>query len=369
MRHTPPLTAVWLAGLAVAVLLQSGHPSGLRIWLGRSVAAAMAVTAAGVLAGYLAGKTFGPPPRTAASVLYLSGAVALMRVDRRRSGLLWGIFLLAAVATPLATVVGHMFKAVSDVILTESTGQRISTAVGVLLLVAATVLARPDRNPIAWLLSPARPLGTAPAGRRPGRSAPVGGVSRLPFLVLGLGTEAAWILATTIATVIAGVAVFYLSQREQGLLIDKELLSRQRAEAEMRYRILADNAVDVVFHLHGSSVTWVSPSVEAAFGEPPPQWVGSDLRLRIHPDDLEAVASAVRGIGPDKPVLARFRVRTAEGGYHWVDGNAKPYLDADGNPDGLIAALRIVDDQVRHSSGWTDWPGSTLSPASPTAPR
>ena len=346
VRHSPPLTAVWLAGLAVAILLQSGRPSRLRTWLARGVAAAMAVTAAVVLAGDLAGRSFGPPTRTAASVLYLSGAVLLMRVDRRRSGLLWGICLLAAVATPLATVMGHMFRAVSDVILTESTGQRISTAVAVLLLVTATVLVRPDRNPIAWLLTrPDRWALLRLVGVLGGLPLLVG-ISRLPILALGLGTEAAWILATTIATLIVGVAVFYLSQREQGLLIDRELLSRQRAEAEMRYRILADNAVDVVFHLHGSSVTWVSPSVAAAFGEPAPQWIDSDLRLRIHPDDLEAVATAVRGIGPDKPVLARFRVRTADGGYHWVDGNAKPYIDADGNPDGLIAALRIVDDQV-----------------------
>ena len=346
VRHTPPLTAVWLAGLAVAILLQSGRPSRLWIWLGRGVAAAMGVLAIGVLAGYLAGRSFGPPPRTAASSLYLSGAVVLMRADRRRSGLLWGIFLLAAVATPLATVMGHMFKAVSDVILTESTGQRISTAVAVLLLVAATVLARPDRNPIAWLHTrPDRWALLRLVGVLGGLPLLVG-VSRLPFLALGLGTEAAWILATTIATLIAGVSVFYLSQREQKLLIDKELLSRQRADAEARYRILADNAVDVVFHLHGSTVTWVSPSVETAFGDPPPQWAGLDFSLRIHPDDLEAVASAVRGIGPDKPVGARFRVRTAEGGYHWVDGNAKPYLDAEGKPDGLIAALRIVDDQV-----------------------
>ena len=346
VRHTTPLTAGWLAGLAVAILLQSGRPSRLRTWLGRGLAAVVGVAAAVVLIEHLGGKSFGPPPRTAASSLYLSGAVALMRVDRRRSGLLWGICLLAAVATPLATVMGHMFKAVSDVILTESTGQRISTAVAVLLLVAATVLARPDRNPIAWLLTrPDRWALLRLVGVLGGLPLLVG-VSRLPFLALGLGTEAAWILATTIATLIAGVAVFYLSQREQGLLIDKELLSRQRAEAEMRYRILADNAVDVVFHLHGNTVTWVSPSVAAAFGEPPPQWIGSDLSLRIHPDDLEAVATAVRGIGPDKPVLARFRVRTADGGYHWVDGNAKPYIDADGKPDGLIAALRMVDDQV-----------------------
>ena len=356
----PAWTALWLAGLAVAILVQSGHPSRLRVWLGRGLAAVVGVLAVVVLAGYLAGRSFGmdqvwlsqgfraprPSPRTATSALYLSAAVLLMRLDRRWTGLLRGLFLIAAVATPLVTVVGHMFKAVSAVSLTESTGQGVSTAVGVLLLVAATLAARTDKNPAAWLL--ARPdrwallrlvgvLGGLPV---------LVGLARLPFLLLGLGTEAAWILATTIATIIIGVAAFYLSQHEQRLLIEKELLSSQRADAEMRYRILADNAVDVVFHLHGSRVTWVSPSVEAAFGDPSAQWIGADLSRRIQPDDLDTVATAMQGIGADKPVLARFRVRTAEGGYHWVDGHAKPYIDADGNTDGLIAALRIVDDQV-----------------------
>jgi hypothetical protein len=45
VRHTALLTAGWLAGLAVAILLQSGRPSRLRTWLGRGVAAAMAATA------------------------------------------------------------------------------------------------------------------------------------------------------------------------------------------------------------------------------------------------------------------------------------------------------------------------------------
>ena len=235
-----------------------------------------------------------------------------------------------------------MFRAVSDVRMTESTGLRTSTAIALLLLVAAAVLSRPDRNPSAWLL--ARPdrwallrlvvvLGGLPL---------LVGLSRVPFLALGLGTEAAWILATTIATVIVGVAVFYLSQREQSLLIQKEALS-------VRYRILADNAVDVIIHLHGSRVTWVSPSVQAAFGDPPAHWVGSDLRDRIHPDDLVVLdrdAPTRWEMQAEAPVKARFRVRTADGGYHWVDGNAKPYLDADGHPDGVITALRIVDDQV-----------------------
>ena len=32
--------------------------------------------------------------------------------------------------------------------------------------------------------------------------------------------------------------------------------------------------------------------------------------------------------------------------YHWVDGHGKPYVDAEGHADGLIAALRVVDDRV-----------------------
>ena len=344
-----PLVAALFAALAVAVLVQSGQPSRFWLYLARGVAAAAGAVAIAVLVQRVSGRHPGINPRSAASVLYLSGAVLLMRVDRHGTGLYWGVLLLAAAATPLATVSGHMFKAVSEVTMTESTGIRISTAIGVLLLAVATVLSRPDRNPVAWLMT--RPdrwallrlvvvLGGLPL---------LIGISRLPFLALGLGTEAAWILATTIATVIAGVAVFYLSQREQGLLIEKESLSRQRAEAEMRYRIIADNAVDVIFHLRENCVAWASPSVESAFGDPPAHWIGSNLRDRIHPDDLDDLdrdAASRREMDPQTSMKARFRVRTDEGSYHWVDGNAKPYLDADGKPDGLIAALRIVDDQV-----------------------
>lgn len=365
-RHFPvweqvtPWTGLWLAGLAAAILAQSGHPSRGRVWAGRGVAAAVGLLAIAVLAEYSAAKSlgmdqmwFGPGPqpalparRTAASALYLSSAVMLMRVDRRRTSLLWGLCLVAAAATPLITLIGHMFRTVSAVSLPESTGQGLASAIGVLLLVAASLAARPDRNPAAWLL--ARPdrwallrlvgiLGGLPV---------LVGLARLPFLLFGLGTEAAWILATTIATLMIGVAAFYLSQREQKALIEKEFLSRQRADAEMRYRILADNAVDVIFHLRGSTIAWVSPSVEAAFGERAQLWTGTDLSLRIHPDDLDIFTTAMQSIGPDTPVLARYRVRTADGGYHWVDGHGKPYIDADGSTDGLIAALRIVDDQV-----------------------
>jgi diguanylate cyclase (GGDEF)-like protein len=76
------------------------------------------------------------------------------------------------------------------------------------------------------------------------------------------------------------------------------------------------------------------------------QWIGSDLSLRVHPSDLETLALARRRISEGASVLQRFRIRAVDTGYHWVDGHGKPYFDGAGQVDGLIAALRIVDDQV-----------------------
>lgn len=120
------------------------------------------------------------------------------------------------------------------------------------------------------------------------------------------------------------------------------------------YRILADNAADIVVRLQGATVlrlkgtqvAWVSPSVQSTLGEPPERWIGSDFSDRVHPADSDSVLNVLQGMAPGKQVIERFRLKTDKGHYHWVDGHWKSYLDADGDPDGVIVALRIVDDQV-----------------------
>jgi len=116
---------------------------------------------------------------------------------------------------------------------------------------------------------------------------------------------------------------------------------RQRAvAAEARYRLLADNAVDVITHLRGREVVWISPSVQAAFGWPAEAWIGADFSARIHPDDLDVVASALETIAGGQSATARRRVATAAGDYHWVECRGKPYRDAQGNnTDGMIRPL------------------------------
>ncbi|MCH9702979.1 MAG: sensor domain-containing diguanylate cyclase [Actinomycetia bacterium] len=373
--HMTPWSAALLAALGLAIVVQSGQPSRARKGAGCGVAAVVGVLAAVFLAEYASGRSFGldqmwfpdgvrslqetwpgrPSPNTAAAILLLSIAAAVTRQEHRWARTVWPWSLLAAMILPSVAAAAYLFDVVSLASVTRSTGMGISTALGLLLLVGASLVTRPDRNPLAWLL--ARPdartllrLATVLAGL------PVLlGLSRLAFLSLGAEKGTALVLAVLVSTVVLGAGTFYVSQREQKLLIDKERLSSQRAEAEARYRVLAENLVDVVvllngaavLHLHGTAVQWVSPSVQTAFGDAPPQWIGSDFSRRIHPDDIDRVDSAFNQISPGNSMVVRFRVRTAEGDYRWVDGHCKPYVTSSGDTDGVLVALRLVDDLVQ----------------------
>ncbi|WP_264992286.1 sensor domain-containing diguanylate cyclase, partial [Mycobacterium montefiorense] len=275
-----------------------------------------------------------------------AGAVALMRLERGRR-VLWAVCLTVGGAIPLVVFGAYLFDALALAGLSALTGQAISTALALLLVAAAMSLARPDRFPLAWLLArPDRRSLVRLAGILAAFPIVVA-LSRAIFLTLGLrGNHTEWSLSIVVGTAIIGVVTLYLSQREQRLLMEKEAVSNLRADAEMRYRILADNAVDVIVHLRGRETAWVSPSVVGALGGPPQRWLGSGFSSRIHPDDFDAIVTALQGITDGDSVIQRFRVRSVDSGYRWVDGHAKRYVDAEGKVDGLIAALRLADDQV-----------------------
>ncbi len=361
-----PWTALWLAALAAAILVQSGQPSRGRVWVGRGVAAVVGVLAVVVLAEYATARSLGldqvwfgeavrrlqsswpgrPSPQTAASAVLLAAAVALSRLDRRWTGVVWPVCVVGGAAISVVSVVAYLFDAMALLEVTPSTGMATSTALAVLLLVGATSVARPDRPPLAWLLArPDRGALVRLYGLAVGFLILVA-LSRLTFLAVGQSENAAFALSVMVCTAVVLLVGFHLRHQEQSLLIEKEQLSRDRADAEMRYRILAENAVDIIVHLRGSQAVWVSPSVEAALGGPPQLWIGSGFRRRIHPDDLDMLSIALQRIATGESVLQRFRVRAVDSGYHWVDGHGKPFMDPEGNTDGLIAALRIVDDRV-----------------------
>ena len=257
-----PWTAALLAALGIAILVQSGHPPPVRVWIGRALAAMAGVLAVVLIAEYATGMTFGvdgvwfsdavselpdsfpgrPSLLASSSVLLLSFAVALTRLDRRWCRLVWSLCLAAAVVMPIVTALADAFDVVA---LMGDTA--VATALGLVLLVAATMMTRPDRQPLQWLL--ARP-DWLPLLRLAGILAGLPilvGLSRWVFLLVGLDEDATWVLATAVGTLFVGAGAFYFGQREQRLLFEREQLSSRRAEVEReRFKAVVGNSPSAI---------------------------------------------------------------------------------------------------------------------------
>ncbi|KDE98551.1 diguanylate cyclase [Mycolicibacterium aromaticivorans JS19b1 = JCM 16368] len=359
-----PWAALLMATLGMAILVQSRRGTRAQVWVARGLAAACVAVATLFIAEYATGLAFGldglwfpggvaamqrpwpgrPSIQTAVTVLLLGIAVALMRLDHRAARSIRTVCLVSAALIPFLVTVVYTFQALSLTEMTSVTGMGIATAVSLLLLIAATFAGRADANPVAWLLARPDGLGLVRMAALFVALPLVVGLSRLAFLAVGVEEGAVWALSISAGAVVIGVAVFYLSQREQRLLIDRALLIRERQDAEARYRILAENAVDAVIHVRGARVVWASPSVRTTFGDS--SWIGSEFRRHIHADDVGSVGMGRHRTGTAEPAVERFRIICADGGFRWVDCRSKPYVGIDGNSDGVIAALRVVDDQV-----------------------
>jgi len=127
---------------------------------------------------------------------------------------------------------------------------------------------------------------------------------------------------------------------------DRVTATRRIAESEERFRLLAENAGDVVVHVRDGRFVWISPSVEEVLGRPPEYWAGRDVQDMLAPGDRRRLATRIREIVEVGPLLTRARVLAADGTTHWVALHAKVFTDAAGRPDGITASFRVIDDEV-----------------------
>lgn len=132
-------------------------------------------------------------------------------------------------------------------------------------------------------------------------------------------------------------------------IVDITVQMNQRAAlaaSEEQFRMLAENASDVVLHARNRSIIWVSPSLTDALGWAPQDWIGHKLSDFVHPDDQDTHATNRERIMSGERRLYRMRVRTDAGDYHWVEVHARPYESEDGGSPGVTASLRVVDAEV-----------------------
>lgn len=101
--------------------------------------------------------------------------------------------------------------------------------------------------------------------------------------------------------------------------------TRKLAESERRYRLLADNATDMIStHDDRGSYTYVSPVCRSLLGYEPTDLLGHDAFELIHPEDHEDCRkSHERVVKEGNPHTASYRIRQKSGKYIWFETRSR----------------------------------------------
>lgn len=116
------------------------------------------------------------------------------------------------------------------------------------------------------------------------------------------------------------------------------------ASSEARYRLLAENASDVVWQIGPEgTLDWVSESIRTVLGWAPEDLVGKRASEFLHPDDLGQRRSLARILAGDTGPQS-FRLRRADGTYLWMASSLHPTETPEGLT--LVGSLRDIQSEV-----------------------
>src|SRR5579859_22350 len=125
---------------------------------------------------------------------------------------------------------------------------------------------------------------------------------------------------------------------------------REAARAVADYRLLADNAGDmiVVNDLATLQRRYLSPAARAIYGREPEELVGTNPFDFLHPDDRPAVEAIWSGLrtGVDEGMSCH-RIGHPDGHWVWVETKSQLVHDNDGRPTGeVVSVVRDVSKRI-----------------------
>ena len=142
----------------------------------------------------------------------------------------------------------------------------------------------------------------------------------------------------------------------QAVLIAAAAQDRQRAadaaaaEGAAMYRFLAENAMDLITrHSSDGRIRFASPATSALLGCLPDEIVGQPMPAIVHPDDLNAVQTALADssyYGRDG--AAEVRLRHRDGHYVWAEIRCRPAQMSLGEPADIVAVTRDISERKVH---------------------
>lgn len=156
-----------------------------------------------------------------------------------------------------------------------------------------------------------------------------------------LGTE-----ASTTAAVVFMIAIIGIGRRQTAR--ERKLI--EVAESELRYKLLADNATDVIArHAPDGRILYISPAVQAILGYHPRQMQGhypSEFFDADDPTSMDDVLALLRGTSGVS--RAEHRLRHADGRHIWVETTGRAVRDPVwGQVTELVTVSRDIQDRKK----------------------
>lgn len=127
-------------------------------------------------------------------------------------------------------------------------------------------------------------------------------------------------------------------------ILAREALARR----EQEYRLLAENASDVVFRCNEAGlIEWITPSVTLRGGWTPKQLVGSRFADLVHPDDSNRLLAAQASLRDGTGFNLELRIRIQSDGYRWFAVSIHPALDDAGRVTHLVGGWQDIQNEVQ----------------------
>ncbi|MBN1872790.1 MAG: GAF domain-containing protein [Anaerolineae bacterium] len=133
-------------------------------------------------------------------------------------------------------------------------------------------------------------------------------------------------------------------------LIQKKRTETALRESEARYRILVDNATDMISRHDPEGIyIYVSSLCRQLLGYEPEELIGHSAYDFFHPDDIEALRVAHMTV-LDQPIvhLINCRVRRKDGSYLWMETTSKVLRDPEtGVAKEIVAITRDISQRMQ----------------------
>ena len=139
----------------------------------------------------------------------------------------------------------------------------------------------------------------------------------------------------------------------RALQISSEITRRKEAEEELRrsesrYRLLAENTVDVIYSLDATlTPTYMSPSAATLFGFSREDFQQRSIFDSVVPEDADWLRRKVHATiqARHSSGVNEFRIRTAKEELKWVENRARYLYDDSGALSAIVGTVRDITDR------------------------